>query len=145
MEEWRGIKEEEIAEVKRPISNNRNIKWKPPPQQCIKCNTYGAWSKDRQRSGVSWVNRDHMGRLPWAGAKSFQRLGSTNIYIETEEVALNWAVQTMRSLGYKQVIYETDSLVLPKMIAGSEKIWPKLKPIIQDLTQSLSELPGSIV
>ncbi|KAF3527806.1 hypothetical protein DY000_02038319 [Brassica cretica] len=81
MEEWRGIKEEEIAEVKRSISNNRNIKWKPPPQQCIKCNTYGAWSKDRQRSGVSWVNRDHMGRLPWAGAKSFQRLGSTNIYI----------------------------------------------------------------
>lgn len=67
------------------------------------------------------------------------------IYIETEAVALNWAVQTMRSLGYKQVIYETDSLVLPKMIAGSEKIWPKLKPIIQDLTQSLSELPGSIV
>lgn len=28
MEEWRGIKEEEIVEVKCFISNNWNIKWK---------------------------------------------------------------------------------------------------------------------
>lgn len=98
MEEWRGIKEEEIAEVKRPISNNRNIKWKPPPQQCIKCNTYGAWSKDRQRSGVKLGESRPYGKVAMGGS---QELSETRInqYIETEAVALNWAVQTMRSLG----------------------------------------------
>lgn len=76
MEEWRGIKEEEIAEVKRPISNNRNIKWKPPPQQCIKCNTYGAWSKDRQRSGVKLGESRPYGKVAMGGS---QELSETRI------------------------------------------------------------------
>lgn len=55
----------------------------------------------------------------WAGVKGTQIMGSP---IETEAEDIKWAMQSMCSLGYKQVIFETDSLVLAKMIAGQEEI-----------------------
>ena len=45
----------------------------------------------------------------------------------------------MARLGYSQVIFETDSQVLARMIKGSAETWPKIQPIIQDITQSLQK------
>ncbi|KAL0854288.1 hypothetical protein Bca101_059440 [Brassica carinata] len=82
---------------------------------------------------------ENPGRLRWAGARCIRRLESPK---ETEATALNWAMQTMRRFGYKQVIYEIDSLILTKMIAGTKQIWPKLKPIIQEIKHTPSESPS---
>ncbi|CAG7900475.1 unnamed protein product, partial [Brassica rapa] len=73
--------------------------------------------------------------LLWAGAQRYREMGSP---IETEATALKWAMQTMLRLGYTQVIFETDSMVLASMIAGREPIWPKLYPIIQEISHLLS-------
>ncbi|XP_018462888.2 uncharacterized protein LOC108834019 [Raphanus sativus] len=132
-------KEEEKMEVKKPTGNRPRLKWKPPPQGLIKCNTDGAWHKDHQYQGIGWVSRDHTGRLLWAGAKRLQGVGSP---IETEALALRWAVQTMVRFGYKHVLFETDSLVLAKMITGKEETWPKLKPLIQEISHTLSANRG---
>ncbi|XP_009121368.1 uncharacterized protein LOC103846215 [Brassica rapa] len=113
--------------------------WKAPPPQWIKCNTDGAWRKEHQRSGVGWISRDSTGKLLWAGVKDFQRVGSP---IEAEAEGIKWAMQSMRSLGYNQVLYETDSQVLARMTAGQEVIWPKLEPVMQEIEHYLSENPG---
>ncbi|XP_013720024.1 uncharacterized protein LOC106423811 [Brassica napus] len=92
-------------------------------------------SEEEKKEGVGWVSRDYTGRMLWAGARRFQGVGSP---IETEAIALQWAIQSMIRFGYKHVQFETDSLVLAKMINGKEETWPKLKPIIQEITHSLS-------
>lgn len=106
-----------------------------PPPQWIKCNTDAAWHKDQQRCGVGWISRDEYGRMLWAGVRSFQRLGSP---IETEAEGIKWAIHSMSRLGYKQVIYETDSQVFAKMINGHEEVWSKLKPLIQEIQHDIS-------
>ncbi|XP_048599883.1 uncharacterized protein LOC125579997 [Brassica napus] len=115
--EWMRRQEEDKTEVKKPTSN-------------------GAWHKDHQQQGIGWVSRDYAGRLLWAGAQRFEGLSSP---VETEATALNWAIRSMARLGYSQVIFETDSQVLARMIEGSAETWPKIQPIIQDITQSLQK------
>ncbi|XP_018473809.1 uncharacterized protein LOC108845037 [Raphanus sativus] len=132
--EWMSRQEENNIEVKKPTSNKQPVKWKPPIQNWTKCNTDGAWHKNQQGQGIGWISRDHTGRLLWAGAQRFEGLDS---HVETEATALNWAIKSMSRLDYSQVIFETDAQVLVKMIEGVKEIWPKLKPIIQDITHSL--------
>lgn len=48
----------------------------------------------------------------------------------------------MLRFGYNQVIFETDSMVLARIIAGTEAIWPKLQLIIQEIAYSLSLNPS---
>ncbi|XP_048613516.1 uncharacterized protein LOC125587312 [Brassica napus] len=128
--EWMRRQEEDKTEVKKPTSSTQHLKWTPPTQNWIKCNT------DHQQQGIGWVSRDYAGRLLWAGAQRFEGLSSP---VETEATALNWAIRSMARLGYSQVIFETDSQVLARMIEGSAETWPKIQPIIQDITQSLQK------
>ncbi|XP_048605758.1 uncharacterized protein LOC106359240 [Brassica napus] len=134
--EWMRGQEEDKTKVKKPTSSTQHLKWTPPTQNWIKCNTDGAWHKDHQQQGIGWVSRDYAGRLLWAGAQRFEGLSSP---VETEATALNWAIRSMARLGYSQVIFETDSQVLARMIEGSAETWPKIQPIIQDITQSLQK------
>lgn len=53
------------------------------------------------------------------------------IDVEAEEI--RWAIHTMAGFGYTKVILQTDSMLLKKMLNGEEEIWPKLKPIIQEI------------
>lgn len=74
--------------------------------------------------------RDHRGALLWAGAKRLPGVGSV---IETEAEVLRWALHTLVGFGYTEVTFETDSQVLVRMLNGEEGVWPKMKPIIQEI------------
>ncbi|KAL0864081.1 hypothetical protein Bca101_043199 [Brassica carinata] len=99
----------------------------------------GAWRKDHQCSGVGWIAHNDRGKMLWAGVKNLQRMGSP---IETDAEGIKWAMQSLCSLGYKQVIFETDSQVLARMVTGKESIWPKLELILQEIQNHLSGNPG---
>lgn len=51
----------------------------------------------------------------------------------------------MNGFGYKRVIFETDSLVLKKMIRGEEKVRPRMRPIIQDIQSVFSRQSEYVV
>lgn len=63
----------------------------------------------------------------WAEARALTGLESS---IRTETEALQWTVESMAKFGYNNIIFETDSLALAKMINGTEEVWPKLQPVI---------------
>ena len=73
------------------------------------------------------------GKLLWVGAKRILMLGSP---IEVEAEAIRWGLRTIASFGYRQMIIETSFLEISKMINGEDAPWPKLKPIIQDISNS---------
>ena len=81
------------------------------------------------------MSRDHNGNLLWTCARKLPTLGSQ---IEVEAEAIRWAVRILGGFSYQHVIVETDSLELTKMINGIEAPWPKLRPIIQDISNLLA-------
>lgn len=42
----------------------------------------------------------------------------------------------------RNMVVETDSLVLSKMIRGEEEVWPILQPLLQDIVHVLKANPG---
>lgn len=75
----------------------------------------------------------------WAGARKVSVMGSA---LESEAEALRWAVQIMSGFGYSKVRFETDSQLLVRMLYGEEEVWPKLKPIVQEIRHSLLSCEG---
>ena len=71
--------------------------------------------------------------------KSVQGLRSP---AEAEAEGIKWAMHSMSSLRYKQVIFETDALLIVKMITRTEEIWPNLKPIIMEIQNCLTGNAG---
>ncbi|CDY23510.1 BnaC06g24790D [Brassica napus] len=129
--------QDEVAKV--PAAEIPEIRWTPPAPTTLKCNTDGSWSKETGVGGVGWLLRDHQGTLLWAGAKKMAVMRSA---IETEAEAIRWTIQTLVGFGYSRVSFETDSLVLAKMLNGEEEFWPVLEPILQDISTSLSSNGG---
>lgn len=141
-EEWLEREKGGKCEVKKkpatdPLRAGRTQVWKAPPTSWLKCNSDGAWHKERENSGLGWICRDSNGSLVWAGARAVPRLGSS---IETEAEALKWAAETMVRFGYNRVIFESDSITLTKMLNGEEMIWPIVQPTIQAISHLLSQI-----
>lgn len=105
------------------FGNHRLTQW-------TKCNIDGSWTHKEGRGGIGWISRDQDGKVLFGRG---YRLGSA-----IEAGALRWAVSIMTGFGYRNLVVESDSQVLVRMIKGErEDMWPILKPITQDITHSL--------
>lgn len=131
------LAEEEALAVVEPVR-----KWKPPEPMFFKCNTDASWDKESRRGGAGWLLRDHQGSLLWAGVRKMTEVRSA---IEAEAESIRWAVQVLVGFRYRQVLVETDSLQLTRMLNGEDAVWPVLERIIQDISSSLSRHGGITV
>ena len=139
LEEWQGRCQGEITaaekiEAKRATTSVQTLTWKPPPTDWLKCNSDGAWHQNRETSGLGWICRDASGHVLWAEARAVTKMDSS---ILTEAEALRWGAETLAGFGYKNVIFETDSLSLVKMINGNEEVWPVLQPTVEMIRHAL--------
>ena len=130
--EWDRRKEGE-SRVQRVAVQRPPVKWKPPPQDWVKCNTDGAWPKAADRCGIGWVLRNSTGNVLWLGARALPR---TQSVLEVEAEAMRWAVVNLSRFHYQKFIFESDSQELISLIGG-EETRPKIEPILQDLKQLL--------
>lgn len=133
-EAWKSREEVKMKEVKTTTTEPIKRRWSPPQPTHLKCNTDGSWKQETGEGGVGWVLRDHQGNMLWAGAKRITGLGSE---LEVEAEAMRWAVYTLAGFGYKNVIFETDSQVLARMLRKEEEVWPRVCPVIQEISASL--------
>ena len=77
--------------------------------------------KNKENSRLGWICRDEKGHVLCTGARAVTRSTSTII---TEIKALKWAAETLAGVGYKNIIFESDSLTLVKRINGVEEaVW----------------------
>ena len=141
-EEWKGRKVAEETAVKRlevqqPTITNQANPWRPPPSNWVKCNSDSAWHNERDTSGLGWICRNETGEVLWAGARAVTKTGSA---ILAEAEALKWGAETLANFGYKNIIFETDSLQLAKMINGTEEVWPILHPTIELIRHHLLQI-----
>lgn len=59
-------------------------------------------------------------------------MSSMGSVLETEAEAMRWAIQTISRFGNSQVVFETDSITLKRLIKGKEPMWPRMKPLTLD-------------
>ena len=129
VEEWKNRKEPPTQALSLNCAGARTVKWQPPPLGWVKCNSDGTWIKEDPKSGVSWVLRNHEGRMLWMGLRALPRGQSV---LETELEALRWAVLTLSRFNDRKVIFESDSQFLVSLIQN-ETDYPSLAPRIQDI------------
>ncbi|XP_013651118.1 uncharacterized protein LOC106355775 [Brassica napus] len=116
---------------------NHISSWTPPPRNWLKCNSDGTWHKDRATSGLGWICKDENGHVIWVGTRAVTKAASS---ILAKAEALKWGAETMASFGYNNIILESDSLALVRMINGSEEVWTVLQPTIEVIHSTLSHI-----
>ncbi|XP_013624898.1 PREDICTED: uncharacterized protein LOC106331101 [Brassica oleracea var. oleracea] len=111
-------------------------RWKPPPQDWLKCNSDAAWDESKENCRLGWVLRDHMGCVLWMGARSLSRLRSP---IEAEAEALRWALLNMVRFNYRRVIFESDCKELIQAIQ-EESYRPSIRTYTADILHKLDKI-----
>ena len=115
-----------------PTIEKTRIKWIPPPQGWVKCDTDGAWLENSMICSVGWVLRDFQKKVLWLGARSLPKMENV-LNVELEGL---WAALSLSRLSYRKIIFETDSQQLVSLIRG-ETGNNHFRPIIEDTKQLL--------
>lgn len=92
------------------------VKWHPPPQGWIKCNTDVTSKGNPGKSSYGFCIRDYLGNLIYAESNYIGI--STNMVAETK--AAMEALKYCLNQGWDCIILETDSLTLVHII---NKVW----------------------
>ncbi|KAG7547885.1 Reverse transcriptase domain [Arabidopsis suecica] len=94
----------------------------------VRCNTDAAW-KDHHRSGFGWIFSDHQGSTLHQGTGSADKVNSP---LQAEALALLFAMQQARTLGFNRISFASDSTQLVKAI-NSELQFKELHGILFDI------------
>ncbi|XP_023637503.1 uncharacterized protein LOC111830199 [Capsella rubella] len=137
-EEWKWGKEKQNQTSQVVRAETQETKWKPPPQNWVKCNTDGAWNIERPTCGIGWILRNHDKEVLWLGVRALPRV---NTVLEAESEALRWTVISMMRLNYRNVLFESDSQQLVSLVKGESEM-QQVDPIIQDIKQMLQHFQG---
>lgn len=69
----------------------------------------------------------------WCGTRAYPRLQSV---LHTDTEALKWAIVSAASLGYRDIIFETDSKDLVEALQR-KSVWPVLRIVHQIISQNI--------
>lgn len=89
--------------------------WKPLEENYLKINIDRAFTKETKKGGWGFIIRNSEGGVEAAGAGRLSRLSEA---IQAETIALLYAAERASELGCRNVIFETDALVLKQAIDG---------------------------
>ncbi|KAJ9184889.1 hypothetical protein P3X46_004574 [Hevea brasiliensis] len=110
--------------------------WLPPMLDRIKCNTDAALDVNQERVGVGWVFCDSHGIFVAAKVKSFMgRIDS----LQAEALSFREALSWVKSKGWKNVDFETDSQLLVHSIFSRVQDLSIVGSIIMDCQLLLQE------
>lgn len=88
------------------LMNGESIKWERPPLGWMKCNTDGSFRQHLTEATAGWIFRDENGVYKGSAQALGRRVQDA---LESELQAILMAIQHCWSLGFKQVILESDS------------------------------------
>lgn len=99
------------------VTQANKSQWKKPPSGWVKCNYDVSHRTGNNSSGMGWIIRSRNGSFLNCGHGAFE--GRSTV-IESEATALVWAMQACLALGYRNVIFEGDNLILHSVLAHME-------------------------
>ncbi|WVZ00032.1 hypothetical protein V8G54_026101 [Vigna mungo] len=99
-------------EINKPSAARRLVCWIPPPKRFIKINCDGAYTYDGKKAAAGGIIRNSNGEFLFAFS-SVLRVGSA---AEAELFAIKIGMEIAISMGYKDIIVESDSQTAIQLI-----------------------------
>ncbi|XP_013624994.1 PREDICTED: uncharacterized protein LOC106331224 [Brassica oleracea var. oleracea] len=96
-------------------SSRRESHWTRPPQDWLKCNTYGSFMNIGVQSTVGWIIRDENGVYKGAAQATGKRVMNP---LESELQGILMAVQHCWALGFRKIILENDCIQAIDILNG---------------------------
>lgn len=115
------------TEIVHPPKPTEAVKWHPPDHPVYKLNVDGVAFKELIATSMDMVLRDSEGNVLVEMSK---RITATLAALEAEEKSIKTAVHFAWEMGFREVIFETDSLILCKVLSGStepQRLAPPLR------------------
>ncbi|KAH0637696.1 hypothetical protein KY289_037611 [Solanum tuberosum] len=125
----------------KPTLHYHSVVWRPPDLQKLKCNVDGASKGNPGPSSYGLCRRNSQGDLIYARAAG---VGNTT-NIEIESLAIYESFKYCWEKQVREVIIETDSLTLVKMLRGQWKIPWELVERGERIRKRLQRLNATII
>ncbi|KAL0863978.1 LOW QUALITY PROTEIN: hypothetical protein Bca101_043096 [Brassica carinata] len=110
------------------------IPWQKPCDTFVKCNIGTSWIDGSQNCGVSWLVRDHLGKALTHSRRSYSAVPSG---LEAELLGFAWAVESMVTMRYDRVVFESSSYLAGEAILHPE-LFLQYQPLIDQIRNQLS-------
>ncbi|KAH0636380.1 hypothetical protein KY290_036818 [Solanum tuberosum] len=125
----------------KPTLHYHSVVWRPPDLQKLKCNVDGASKGNPGPSSYGFCQRNSQGDLIYARAAG---VGNTTNF-EAESLAIYESFEYCWEKQLREVIIETDSLTLVKMIRGQWKLPCELVEREERIRKRLQGLNATII
>lgn len=87
-------------------SQTLSFHWKKPPLDILKCNIGTSWINHTRNYSVAWLIRDYNGRVMFHERRSYSGIATS---FEAELMCMFWAVESLSTLHFKNVLFESSS------------------------------------
>ncbi|XP_075096436.1 uncharacterized protein LOC142174525 [Nicotiana tabacum] len=128
----------DAVERLRPIPIWKIVKWMTPPNGKVKINTDGSFT--REKAGIRGIVRDDQGTMIMAFSMPISCTNNNQAEALAAKFGIQWCLQN----GFQECIIEIDSLVIADMLKMRSTRNMKLKTVIDDISQILSQVNCSI-
>lgn len=110
--------------------------WQKPCPSFIKCNIGSSWIDASCNCKVAWLTRNHYGVSLAHSRRSYSVVTSP---LEAELLCFYWAVESLSTMRYEKVVFESTSYLAGEAILNPEN-FPHLSGLIGAIREKLSLL-----
>ncbi|XP_009127418.1 uncharacterized protein LOC103852254 [Brassica rapa] len=103
--------------------------WEPPIPGSVKCNIHSNWRNAKLHSGGAFIIRDHSGNVLHHARDAFTFSPNR---LTAELRCLEWALQSMKDLGYQEIVLGSDLHDLTDAVT-CQLNWPRFRAILSRL------------
>lgn len=131
---WRSLNKETSSTAPTSASLRVTSSWQRPRHGSIKCNVSANWRNAGHMIGVAWLSRDHEGNVKHHAREAFTPAHNR---IVAELRCMIWALQSMRDLGYRNVVVGLD-LQSAFIAITNPSSWPRYLHLLSKITELCS-------
>lgn len=126
---------DKVCDLRVIVGQEKEVKrWRPPPEPWLKCNIGCYWSNHNHMGGMAWVLRDPVGKVLLHSRRTFVNVRSK---LECSFKGMEWAVESMLSHGFKQVLFSLEDAVVVGAL-NRPRAWPSFRLQSSDLWHVLA-------
>ena len=115
-----------------------NRRWDPPLIGTVKCNIHSNWRNAKLHSGGAFMIHDHRGDVLHHAREAFTFSPDR---LTSELRCLEWALQSMKDLGYQDVVVGSDLHDLISAVMRQVN-WPRYRAILSRVSTLCLSFPS---
>ena len=127
---WNELNDDPAGETVGTGLLDESKNWEPPIYGFAKCNIHANWRNAKLHSGGAFIIRDSSGNVLHHARDAFTFSPNR---LTSELRCMEWALQSMQDLGYKEIIIASDLHDLITAVTKSTE-WPRFRLLLHRIS-----------